>query len=172
MFFKCRPQKYFFCQILCRFRQLVNILLEARDIPNVKLCANGNLQFNKKPLLFLSFTMRGVVTIADIWDGTKKDFISNDILLEKLHVHSSSSYEWFTIKTVVRNVYGLFLKHSNGNSNVCNVLALSGLNLYTPNGNLIKPNSKGILSQFKRKWNIHLKTELNWERKLEVNDFD
>jgi len=68
------------------------------------------------------------------------------------------------------------LKHSNGNSNVCNVLALSGLNLYTPNGNLIKPNkltSNGILSQLKRTSNnINLKTELNWERKLEVNDID
>ena len=78
--------------------------------------------------------MRGVITIADIWDGTKKDFISNVILLEKLHVHNSSISEWFTIKTVVRNVYGHFLKHSNGNSNVCNVLAFTDLNLYIPNG--------------------------------------
>jgi len=31
------------------------------------------------------------------------------------------------------------LKHSNGNSKVYNVLALTDLNLYTPNGNLIKP---------------------------------
>ena len=67
------------------------------------------------------------------------------------------------------------MKNSYGNINVCNVLALDDLNLYTPNGNLIKPNkltSKGILSQLKRMSNIHLKTELNWERKLEVNDTD
>ena len=81
--------------------------------------------------------MRGVKTIADIWDGTKKDFISNDILLEKLHVHSNWISEWFTVITVVRNVYGHFLKHSNGNSNVCNFLALTDLKLYTPNQNKI-----------------------------------
>ena len=47
--------------------------------------------------------------------------------------------------------------------------------LYTPIGNLVKPNklkSKGILSQLSRTYNIHLKTELNWERKLEVNYID
>jgi len=101
--------------------------------------------------------------------------ISNDILLETLNVHYYWISEWFTIKTVVRNVYGHLLKHSNGNSSVCNDLALSDLNLYTPNGNLIKPNklkSKGILSQLKRTSNMHLKTELNWERKLAVNDID
>ena len=76
--------------------------------------------------------MCGVITIADIWDGTKKYFISNDILLEKLHVPNNWISECFTIKTVVRNVYGHFLKHSNGNSNICNVLALTDLNLYTP----------------------------------------
>ena len=46
--------------------------------------------------------------------------------------------------------------------------------LYTK-WNLVKPNklkSKGILSQLKRTSNIHIKTELNWERKLEVNDID
>ena len=83
--------------------------------------------------------------------------------------------EWFSIKTIVRNVYGHFLKHSNGNSNVCNVLAFNDLNLYTPNGTLIKPNklkSKGIISQLSRTYNIHLKTELNWGRKLEVNYID
>ena len=129
----------------------------------------------KKPLLFKYFTVGGFITIADIWDGTKKDLISNVILLEKLHVHNNWISEWFILKPVVRNVYGHFLKHSNGNSNVCNVLALTDLNLYTANGNLIKPNklkSKGILSQLKRTSNIHLKTELNWERKLEVNDID
>ena len=105
-----------------------------RELLDVRLFANGNLQFNKKPLLFKYVTMRGVITIADIWDGTKKDFISNVILLEKLHVHNSSISEWFTIKTVVRNVYGHLLKHSNGNSIVCNVLGLTDLNLYTPNG--------------------------------------
>ena len=59
------------------------------------------------------------------------------------------------------DVYGHFLKHSNGNNNVCNVLALTDLNLYTPNGKLVKPNklkSKGILLQLKRTSNIHLKT--------------
>ena len=119
--------------------------------------------------------MRGVITIADIWDGTKKDFISNEILLKKLHVHNNWISEWFTIKTVVRNVYGHLLKHSNGNSSVCNALALSDLYIYTPNGNLIKPNklkSKDILSQLKRTSNTHLKTELNCERKLAVNDID
>ena len=72
-----------------------------QELLDVRLFANGNLQFNKKPLLFQSFTMRGVITIADIWDGTKKDFISNGILLEKLHVHNNWISEWFTIKTVV-----------------------------------------------------------------------
>ena len=62
---------------------------------------DGNLQFKKKPLLFQSFIMRSVITIADIWDGTKKDFISNGMLLEKLHVHNNWISEWFTIKTVV-----------------------------------------------------------------------
>ena len=116
----------------------------------------------QKPLLFKSFTMHCVVTIADIWDATKKDFIYNDILLEKLHVHTNWISEWFTIQTVVRNVYGHFLGKKP--SNVCNVLALSDLNLYTPNGNLIKPNKlkpKGIISQLKRTSNIHLETELN-----------
>ena len=107
---------------------------------DVRLFTNRNLQFNKKLLLFKYFTIRDVITIADIWDGTKKDFISNVILLEKLHVHNTSISEWFTIKTVVRNVYEHFLKHSNGNSNVCNVLASSDSNRYTPNGNLIKTN--------------------------------
>jgi len=67
------------------------------------------------------------------------------------------------------------LKHSNGNSDVCNVLVVTDLNLYTTNGNLVKPNklkSKDILLQLKRMSNIHLKTELNWERKLEINDID
>ena len=116
--------------------------------------------------------MRGVITIADIWDGTKKDFISNE-LFKRNYMYTLS--EWFSIKTVVRNVYAHLLKHSNGNSNVCNVLAFTDLNLYIPNGNLVKPNkliSKGILSQLKRTSNIHLKIELNWERKLEVNDTD
>jgi len=45
--------------------------------------------------------------------------------LEKLHVHNNCISGWFTIKTVVRNVYGHCLKHLNGNSNVCNVLALT-----------------------------------------------
>jgi len=121
----------------------------------------------KKSLLFKSFTIGSVITIADIWDGTKKDFISNDILLEKLHVHTNWISEWFTIKTVVRNVYGHFLKHSNVHSNVCNDLALTDLNLYTADGNFVKPNK---LKSLKRKSNIHLKTDLNWERKLEVND--
>ena len=96
-------------------------------------------------------------------------------MLEKLHVHNNWISKWFTIKTVVRNVYGHFLKHSNGNSNVCNVVALTDLNIHTPNGNLIKPNklkSKGILSQLMQKLNIHLNAELKWERKLEVNDID
>jgi len=79
-----------------------------RELLDMGLFANGNLQFNKKLLLFKSFTMRGVITIADIWDGTKKDFISNEILLKKLHVHKNWISEWFTIKTVVRNVYGHF----------------------------------------------------------------
>ena len=130
-----------------------------QELLDARLFTNRNLQFNKKPLLFKYFTMRGVITIADIWDGTKKDFISNVILLEKLHVHNSSISEWFTIKTVVRNVYGHFLKQSNGNSNVCNVLASSDSNRYTPNGNLVKTNklkSKGTLSQLKRTSNIHL----------------
>ena len=35
----------------------------------------------KKSLLFKSFTIGSVITIADIWDATKKDFISNDVLL-------------------------------------------------------------------------------------------
>jgi len=49
----------------------------------VGLCANANLQFKKKPLLFKWFTMSGVITIADIWHGTMRGFISIDILLEK-----------------------------------------------------------------------------------------
>ena len=143
-----------------------------RDLLDVRFCANGNLQFNKNTLLFKYFTMRGVITIADIWDGTKQDVISNE-LFKRNYMYTLS--EWFSIKTVVRNVYAHLLKHSNGNSNVCNVLAFTDLNLYIPNGNLVKPNkliSKGILSQLKRTSNIHLKIELNWERKLEVNDTD
>ena len=69
------------------------------------LFANANLQSKKKPLLFKWFTISGVITIADIWDGTKKDFISNDILLEKLHVHNYWISERFILKPVVRNVY-------------------------------------------------------------------
>ena len=124
-----------------------------QELLDVRLFANGNLQFNKKPLLFKYFTMGGFITIADIWDGTKKDLISNVILLKKLHVHTNWIPEWFTIKTVVRNVYGHFLKHSNGNSDVCNVRVVTDLNLYTANGNLVKQNklkSKGILSQLSK----------------------
>ena len=85
------------------------------------------------------FTMSDVITIADMRDGIQLFYISNDIFLEKLHVHNNLISGWFTIKTVVRNVYGHFLKHLNGNSNVCNVLALTDLHVYTPNGKLIKP---------------------------------
>jgi len=60
-----------------------------QELLDVRLFTNRNLQFNKKLLLFKYFTMRGVITTADIWDGTKKDFISNVILLEKLHVHNT-----------------------------------------------------------------------------------
>ena len=52
--------------------------------------------------------MRGVKTIADIWDGTKKDFICNDTLSEKLHVHTNWIPEWFSIKTVVICLWTLF----------------------------------------------------------------
>ena len=64
----------------------------------------------KKSLLFKYFTIGGVITIADIWDGTKKGFISNDIYLEKLHVHNNWISKWFTIKTVVINVYRYFFE--------------------------------------------------------------
>ena len=114
----------------------INLYQEPLD---VRLFVNGNLQFNKKPLLFKYVTIRGIITIADILDGTKTTFIYNDTLLENLHVHNNWFSEWFTIKRVVRNVYGHVLKHSNGNSIVCNDLALSDLNLYIPNGYLIKP---------------------------------
>jgi len=70
--------------------------------PAIHKCAATNVsQFQKITSLFQSFTMRGVITIADVWDGTNKDFISNGILLEKLHVHNNWISEWFTIKTVV-----------------------------------------------------------------------
>jgi len=114
----------------------INLYQEPLD---VRLFVNGKLQFNKKPLLFKYVTIRGIITIADILDGTKTAFIYNDTLLENLHVHNNCISEWFTIKRVVRNVYGHVLKHSNGNSIVCNDLALSDLNLYIPNGYLIKP---------------------------------
>ena len=90
----------------------------------------------KRPILFAT---SDVITIADIWDGIQLFYISNDIFLKKLHVHNNLISGWFTIKTVVRNVYGHFLKHLNGNSNVCNVLAFTDLHVYTPNGKLIKP---------------------------------
>ena len=83
-----------------------------RELLDVRLFANGNLQFNQNKLLFKYFTMRGVITIADIWDGTKQDVISNE-LFKRNYMYTLS--EWFSIKTVVRNVYGHFLKHSNGN---------------------------------------------------------
>ena len=110
-----------------------------QDTKNSETLIFGNAKItrNKKPLMIGSFTKSGILSIADIWDNNKNNFINDTVLHRKLLVKRNWISEWTLVKTCVKQ----FLKTDQSKQHVksCNI-RLNKNKLFNYEGKEVKYN--------------------------------
>jgi hypothetical protein len=168
-----RPMPRYYQNALSNWSTFLKSFIPSRktDILNASLFGNHKIKYRNKPILFKSFIKSDIKQLRDIWDTETNAFISDNQLLNKLHINLQQNFvhEWEILRSSIPKTYTDILA-TNVSVDERPTMSISFLKVLDVNGKFIKYNklrSKLILSQlYCRNNQTKLHTESRWEERL------